>query len=386
MARILVIDDEKSIRNTLREILEYEKFMIEEAADGMEAVARVKEQYFDVILCDIKMPRMDGMEALDQLLMLSDAPVIMISGHGTIETAVQAIKKGAYDYIAKPLDLNRLLVTIRNALDKATLLDETRRLRRQVDQRYRMVGESPAIMAVREMISKVAPTDARVLISGANGTGKELVARYIHELSKRADGPFIEVNCAAIPSELIESQLFGHEKGSFTSAVKQHKGAFESADGGTLFLDEIGDMSLAAQAKVLRALQESKITRVGGEKEIPVDVRVVVATNKNLKEEIQLKRFREDLYHRLSVIIIHVPSLKDRPDDIPLLTGYFIEEFCESQGKPVMEISPEAIGELKKLNWTGNIRELRNVVERLVILCPDTIKAEDIRRYAAPLF
>jgi len=386
MARILVIDDEKSIRNTLREILEYEKYMVEDAADGMDGIARAKEQYFDVILCDIKMPRMDGLEALDQLLMVSDAPVIMISGHGTIETAVQAIKKGAYDYISKPLDLNRLLVTIRNALDKASLIDETRRLRRKVEQRYRMVGESPVMESVREMISKVAPTDARVLITGANGTGKELVARHIHELSKRVDGPFVEVNCAAIPSELIESQLFGHEKGSFTSAVKQHKGAFESADGGTLFLDEIGDMSLAAQAKVLRALQENKITRVGGEKEIPVDVRVVVATNKNLKEEIQRKRFREDLYHRLSVIIIEVPSLKDRQDDIPLLAGYFIEEFCEAQGKPSMNITPEAIGELRKLSWTGNIRELRNVVERLVILCGDPIQAEDILKYAAPLF
>lgn len=386
MSRILVIDDEKSIRNTLREILEYEKFMVEDAADGFEGIARVKEQYFDVILCDIKMPRMDGMEALEQLLVLSDAPVIMISGHGTIETAVQAIKKGAYDYIAKPLDLNRLLVTIRNALDKATLINETRRLRRQVEQRYRMVGESQAILSVREMIGKVAPTDARVLITGANGTGKELVASHIHELSKCADGPFIEVNCAAIPSELIESQLFGHEKGSFTSAVKQHKGAFESADGGTLFLDEIGDMSLAAQAKVLRALQENKITRVGGEKDIPVDVRVVVATNKNLKEEIQRKSFREDLYHRLSVIIIEVPALKDRPEDIPLLTGYFIEEFCESQGKQLMEITPEAIEELKQFKWTGNIRELRNVVERLVILCQDNIQAEDIKRYVVPLF
>lgn len=386
MARILVIDDEKSIRNTLREILEYEKFMVEDAADGVEGIAKIREQYFDVILCDIKMPRMDGMEALDNLLVLTDAPVIMISGHGTIETAVEAIKKGAYDYIAKPLDLNRLMVTIRNALDKATLMDETRRLRRKVEQRYRMVGESQAILAVREMIGKVAATDARILIMGANGTGKELVARHIHELSKRAEGPFIEVNCAAIPSELIESQLFGHEKGSFTSAIKQHKGAFESADGGTLFLDEIGDMSLAAQAKVLRALQENKITRVGGEKEIPVDVRVVVATNKNLKEEIQRKQFREDMYHRLSVIIIEVPSLKDRLEDILLLTGYFIEEFCETQGKPLMRITPEAIEELKQFNWTGNIRELRNVVERLVILCGDPIQAEDIRRYVVPLF
>ena len=386
MARILVIDDEKSIRNTLREILEYEKFMIEDAADGKEGIEKAREQFFDVILCDIKMPKMDGLEVLDQLLIISDAPVIMISGHGTIETAVEAIKKGAYDYIAKPLDLNRLLVTIRNALDKANLMDETRRLRSKVEQRYKMVGESDAMIAVKEMIGKIAPTDARVLISGANGTGKELVARHIHELSTRCDGPFVEVNCAAIPSELIESQLFGHEKGSFTSAVKQHKGAFESADGGTLFLDEIGDMSLAAQAKVLRALQENKITRVGGEKEIPVDVRVVAATNKNLKEEINRKTFREDLYHRLSVIIIQVPSLKNRLDDIPLLVDNFINEFCEAQGKQAMTITPEAIGELQKFNWTGNIRELRNVVERLVILCADPIQVEDIGRYAAPLF
>jgi len=386
MARILVIDDEKSIRNTLREILEYEKFMVEDAADGKEAIEKAREQFFDVILCDIKMPKMDGLEVLDQLLIISDAPVIMISGHGTIETAVDAIKKGAYDYIAKPLDLNRLLVTIRNALDKASLMDETRRLRKKVEQRYQMVGDSEAMIEVKEMIGKVAPTDARVLISGANGTGKELVARHLHELSTRCDEPFVEVNCAAIPSELIESQLFGHEKGSFTSAVKQHKGAFESADGGTIFLDEIGDMSLAAQAKVLRVLQENKITRVGGEKEIPVNVRVITATNKNLKEEIECKTFREDLYHRLSVIIIHVPPLKNRPDDIPLLVDYFLNEFCEAQGKPVMTVTPEAIGELQKFNWTGNIRELRNVVERLVILCGDPVQAEDIRRYAAPLF
>ncbi len=386
MARILVIDDEKSIRNTLREILEYEKFMVEDAADGKEAIEKAREQFFDVILCDIKMPKMDGLEVLDQLLIISDAPVIMISGHGTIETAVEAIKKGAYDYIAKPLDLNRLLVTIRNALDKASLMDETRRLRKKVEQRYQMVGDSEAIIEVKEMIGKVAPTDARVLISGANGTGKELVARHIHELSTRCDEPFVEVNCAAIPSELIESQLFGHEKGSFTSAVKQHKGAFESADGGTIFLDEIGDMSLAAQAKVLRVLQENKITRVGGEKEIPVNVRVITATNKNLKEEIERKTFREDLYHRLSVIIIHVPPLKNRSDDIPLLVDYFLNEFCEVQGKPVMTVTPEAIGELQKFNWTGNIRELRNVVERLVILCGDPVQAGDIRRYAAPLF
>ncbi|TSA25255.1 MAG: sigma-54-dependent Fis family transcriptional regulator [Bacteroidetes bacterium] len=386
MARILVIDDEKSIRNTLREILEYEKFMVEDAADGVEGIVKAREQYFDAILCDIKMPKMDGLEVLDQLQAVSDAPVIMISGHGTIETAVQALKKGAYDYIAKPLDLNRLLVTIRNALDKASLLDETRRLRRKVEQRYRMIGESESMQSIRELIGKVASTDARVLITGSNGTGKELVARQLHALSKRAEGPFVEVNCAAIPSELIESQLFGHEKGSFTSAVKQHKGAFESADGGSLFLDEIGDMSLAAQAKVLRALQENKITRVGGEKEIPVDVRVITATNKNLKEEIQRKTFREDLYHRLSVIIIDVPPLKNRQEDIPLLTAHFIEEFCEAQGKPVMEITPEALDALKQINWTGNIRELRNVVERLVILCNDPIRAEDIQRYATPLF
>ena len=386
MARILVIDDEKSIRNTLREILEYEKFLVEDAADGPEALSKVKEQYFDVILCDIKMPRMDGLEVLDQLLSFSDAPVIMISGHGTIETAVEAIKKGAYDYIAKPLDLNRLLVTLRNAMDRANLADEARRLRKKVDLRYEIVGSSEAINRVKELIAKVAPTDARVLITGANGTGKELVARQIHGLSPRANAPFVEVNCAAIPSELIESQLFGHEKGSFTSAVKQHRGAFETANGGTLFLDEIGDMSLAAQAKVLRALQENKITRVGGEKEIPVNVRVVTATNKNLKEEIGQRTFREDLYHRLSVIIIDVPPLKDRTGDIPLLAMHFINEFCEAQGKSAMTISQDALEELNSITWSGNIRELRNVVERLVILCQDPIRVEDVRRYAMPLF
>jgi DNA-binding NtrC family response regulator len=359
---------------------------VEDAADGPEALSKVKEQYFDVILCDIKMPRMDGLEVLDQLLSFSDAPVIMISGHGTIETAVEAIKKGAYDYIAKPLDLNRLLVTLRNAMDRANLADEARRLRKKVDLRYEIVGSSEAISRVKELIAKVAPTDARVLITGANGTGKELVARQIHGLSPRANAPFVEVNCAAIPSELIESQLFGHEKGSFTSAVKQHRGAFETANGGTLFLDEIGDMSLAAQAKVLRALQENKITRVGGEKEIPVNVRVVTATNKNLKEEIGQRTFREDLYHRLSVIIIDVPPLKDRTGDIPLLAMHFINEFCEAQGKSAMTISREALEELNSITWSGNIRELRNVVERLVILCQDPIRVEDVRRYAMPLF
>lgn len=382
MARILVIDDEASIRNTLREILEYEKFQVEEARNGHEAVELAKAQYFDAVLCDIKMPGMDGLEVLEQLLVLTDAPVIMISGHGTIDTAVKAIKLGAYDYIAKPLDLNRLLVTIRNALDKSNLQQEATRLRKQVEHRYEMVGESDAIREVKEMIRKVAPTEASVLITGANGTGKELVARQVHALSRRADGPFVEVNCAAIPSELIESQLFGHEKGSFTSAVKQFKGAFERADGGTLFLDEIGDMSLDAQAKVLRALQEHRITRVGGDREIQVDVRVVAATNKNVREEIQEKRFREDLYHRLSVIIIHLPLLKDREGDIPILVRRFLEGFCTASGKPVREITEEAMERLTTLPWSGNIRELKNVIERLVILCPGPIGADEVKKYA----
>jgi two-component system nitrogen regulation response regulator NtrX len=385
MAKILVIDDEKSIRNTLREILGYEKFIVDDAADGMEGNAKVKEQNYDVILCDIKMPKMDGMEVLSQLLQLTEVPIIMISGHGTIETAVEALKKGAYDYIAKPLDLNRLLVTIRNAVDRVNLVNEARMLRRKVNKAYDIIGESEAIRDVRNMIAKVAPSDARVLITGDNGTGKELVARWLHALSSRSGGPFIEVNCAAIPPELIESQLFGHEKGSFTSAVKQHKGDFEQAHGGTIFLDEIGDMSLSAQSKVLRALQENKIMRVGGEKEIPVDVRVFAASNKNLREEIVNKTFREDLYHRISVIIIDVPPLTRRIDDIPLLVEHFLTEFAQSMGKAKAQITPEALEALQKLPWSGNIRELRNVTERLVILCDAAITAEDVGKYAMPM-
>ncbi|MBU2650756.1 MAG: sigma-54 dependent transcriptional regulator [Bacteroidetes bacterium] len=381
MSRILVVDDEPSIRNTLRDILEYEKYEVDDAADGKEALEKVGAGVFDVILLDIKMPRMDGLEVLDQLLPRSDAPVIMISGHGTIETAVEAIKKGAYDYIAKPLDLNRLLITIRNALDRSSLISETRSLRKKVSKTYEMIGESEAMLNIREMIEKVAPTNARVLITGENGTGKELVARWLHEKSTRSGGPFVEVNCAAIPSELIESKLFGHEKGSFTSAIKQRKGDFEQADGGTLFLDEIGDMSLSAQAKVLRALQENKIMRVGGEKDIPVDVRVIAATNKNLEKEIKAGNFREDLYHRLSVILINVPPLRDRKDDISLLTRYFIEKACSEQGKAIMDINEDALKELSELPWTGNIRELQNVVERLTILCDSPIGGEDVRRF-----
>lgn len=381
MSRILIIDDEKSIRSTLKEILEYEKYQVDEAADGMEGLKRVNEERYDVILCDIKMPRMDGMEVLVQVMKMTDAPVIMISGHGTIETAVEAIKAGAYDYIAKPPDLNRLLVTLRNALARKDLLDETRNLRKKIETNYTMIGESQAIQQIRQLIEKVAPTEARVLITGESGTGKELVARHLHALSQRSNGPFVEVNCAAIPTELIESNLFGHEKGSFTSAIKQHKGDFEQANGGTLFLDEIGDMSLSAQSKVLRALQEKKITRVGGEKEIMVDVRVISATNKNIREEILNKTFREDLYHRLSVIIIDVPALSKRIDDIPLLVQYFIVEFCAGMGKAPKEITEEAIEELKTIPWTGNVRELKNVVERLVILSDGAITLEEVKRY-----
>ncbi|MEI8007176.1 MAG: sigma-54 dependent transcriptional regulator [Bacteroidota bacterium] len=386
MPRILVIDDEQSILSTLREILEYEKFRVDEAKDGTEGLKLAREHHYDAILCDIKMPKMDGIEVLSQLLSFSETPVIMISGHGTIETAVEAIRKGAYDYIAKPLDLNRLLVTLRNAMDKGRLLDETKQLRRKVGMNYEMVGESEAMKGIQEMIRKVAPTDARVLITGENGTGKELVARHIHALSNRADGPFVEVNCAAIPSELIESNLFGHEKGSFTSAVKQHKGDFEQADGGTIFLDEIGDMSLSAQSKVLRVLQDNKITRVGGEKEISVDVRVIAATNKNLKEEVLNKNFREDLYHRLSVIIIDVPPLSKRVEDINLLVRHFIAQACNQQGKPLLEVEQDSLDELGRMKWTGNIRELKNVAERLVILCEGSVKSDDIRRYASPLY
>ncbi|HNQ83551.1 MAG TPA: sigma-54 dependent transcriptional regulator [Bacteroidales bacterium] len=385
MLKILVVDDERSIRNTLRDILTYEKYDVSDAESGIVALEMLRQSEFDVILLDIKMPQMDGMEVLDHILAEYEVPVIMISGHGTIETAVDAIKKGAYDYVAKPLDLNRLLITIRNALDKSRLMTETRSLKKRVSKKYEIIGETEVMNGIREMIDRVAPTHARVLITGDNGTGKELVARQLHEKSLRARGPFIEVNCAAIPSELIESNLFGHEKGSFTSAIKQRKGDFELATGGTIFLDEIGDMSLTAQAKVLRALQENKIMRVGGEKEIPVDVRVIAATNKNLKDEIAAGRFREDLYHRLSVILIHVPPLRERVDDIPVLAHYFMEEICAEQGKPLMFFTDEAFEELKMMKWTGNIRELRNVVERLIILCDKEITDSDVRRFAQPL-
>lgn len=381
MAKLLVIDDERSIRNTLREILEYEGYQMDDAPDGPTALQLAANEKYDVILCDIKMPQMDGIEVLDKLLAMHDTPVVMISGHGNIETAVDAIKRGAYDFISKPLDLNRLLITIRNALEKSTLVKETKVLKRKVSKTYEMVGESAPMKEIKNMIERVAPTDARVMITGGNGTGKELVARWLHELSNRSAGPFVEVNCAAIPGELIESVLFGHEKGSFTSAIKQRKGDFEQASGGTLFLDEIGDMSLAAQAKVLRALQENKIMRVGGEKEIPVDVRVIAATNKDLKVEIENKSFREDLYHRLSVILIHVPTLNERPDDIPLLANHFIADICESNGKPLMTFTPDALKQLQQKQWTGNIRQLRNVVERLAILCDNIITQEDVIKY-----
>lgn len=386
MPRILIIDDEKSIRRTLREILEYEAFKVDEAADGQEGLTMAQKEKYDVILTDIKMPKMDGIEVLDKLMAQNiDTPIVMISGHGNIETAVEAVKKGAFDFIAKPLDLNRLLVTIRNAMDKSVLVTETKVLKRKVSKTFDMIGDSKAIQQIKEMIDRVAPTDARVLITGENGTGKELVARWIHEKSNRASAPLIEVNCAAIPGELIESELFGHEKGAFTSAVAQRKGKFEQAEGGTLFLDEIGDMSLSAQAKVLRALQENKIARVGGEKEIKVNVRVIAATNKDLQKEIAAGNFREDLYHRLSVILIHVPSLNERKDDIPLLAEHFIRQVCEDHGMPQKSFTKDAIKELQKINWTGNIREFRNVVERLVILCDKSITDKDVIAYARPM-
>ncbi len=382
MPRILIIDDEKSVRQALREILDYEKFDVEDAPDGPSGLKLFSEMSFDLVLCDIKMPKMDGMEVLEKIQKIqNDVPVVMISGHGNIETAVDAIKKGAYDYISKPLDLNRLLVTVRNAMDKTSLVQETKILKKKIAGTKEMIGKSSSMNAIREMIEKVAPTDARVLIVGGNGTGKELVARSIHEKSQRASAPMVEVNCAAIPSELIESELFGHEKGSFTSAIKQRLGKFELAHNGTLFLDEIGDMSLSAQAKVLRALQEGKISRVGGEKEISVNVRVIAATNKDLKNEIANHTFREDLFHRLSVIVIDVPSLNDRKDDIPLIAQHFIQEISTEQGIAKKELSDEAIKELQKINWTGNIRELRNVIERLLILCDKKISAKDISTY-----
>lgn len=385
MAKILVIDDEAAIRRILKEILEHEQYQVDVAESAIEALPLVKDNEYDAILCDIKMPQMDGIEFLEEAKKISDAPIIMISGHGTIETAVDAIKKGAFDYIAKPPELNRLLITLRNALDKSKLMTETKALKKVVNRKYQMIGSSAPMKEIHNIIEKVAPTNARVLIEGENGTGKELVARQLHELSNRSFAPFIEVNCAAIPSELIESQLFGHEKGSFTSAIKMKKGDFELANNGTLFLDEIGDMSLSAQAKVLRALQENKITRVGGENEINVNVRIIAATNKNLKEEIQKGNFREDLYHRLSVIIINVPPLRDRLDDIPALIEYFVENISAEMGKAAPRFTKDAIEELQKYRWTGNIRELHNVIERLVILCGSEINGNDVRKYVQPL-
>jgi two-component system nitrogen regulation response regulator NtrX len=382
MPTILIADDEKAIRKTLREILEYENYKVDEAEDGQKAYDMAKDAEYDLILCDIKMPKMDGLEVLDKLKKEgNEAQIIMISGHGTVETAVDAVKKGAYDFISKPPDLNRLLITVRNALDKQNLVTETKILKRKVSKTREIIGDSPAIMKIKETIERVAPTDARVLITGENGTGKELVARWVHEKSNRAAGPMIEVNCAAMPGELIESELFGHEKGAFTSAIKQKLGKFELATGGTLFLDEIGDMSLSAQAKVLRALQESRITRVGGDKDILVDVRVVAATNKDLTKEIEAGNFRMDLYHRLSVILIHVPSLHERAEDIPQLADRFVREICEDYAIPKKVITPKALEELKIMRWDGNIRELRNVMERLVILSDQKITEEEVKSF-----
>ncbi|HEV8274053.1 MAG TPA: sigma-54 dependent transcriptional regulator [Chitinophagaceae bacterium] len=385
MADILIIDDEKAIRKALTEILSAEGYKTEEAGDGEEGLKKFKERSYDVVLCDIKMPKLDGIEFLQKATESNaDVPVIMISGHGNIETAVDAVKKGAFDYISKPPDLNRMLITIRNAMDRSSLVTETKVLKRKVNRVQEMIGESNPIKKIKETIEKVAPTEARILITGENGVGKELVARWVHEKSSRAAGQLVEVNCAAIPSELIESELFGHEKGSFTSAIKQRIGKFEQANGGTLFLDEIGDMSLNAQAKVLRALQEGKITRVGADKDINVDVRVIAATNKDLLKEVEEKRFRLDLYHRLGVIIIHVPSLNERKDDIPLLVDRFLSDICTDYGVAKKNIDDEALKLLQEYNWTGNIRELRNVVERLIILSGKTISTEDVKAYVVP--
>jgi DNA-binding NtrC family response regulator len=385
MAEILIIDDEKSIRNVLKDILGNEGFVVSEAADGEEGLEMFTNQNFDLILCDIKMPKLDGIEFLSAAMLLKpETPIIMISGHGNIETAVDAVKKGAYDYIAKPPDLNRLLITIRNALDKNSLVKETKRLKKTVSKVQEIIGTSEAIQKIKDTIEKVAPTDARVLITGENGTGKELVAHWLHEKSNRSNKPIIEVNCAAIPSELIESELFGHEKGSFTSAIKQRIGKFEQANGGTLFLDEIGDMSLSAQAKVLRALQEGKIARVGGDKEIAVDVRVIAATNKDLLAEVADKKFRLDLYHRLGVILIHVPSLNQRLNDIPALVEQFLIDIATDYRQLPKSIDKKAMEALLAHNWTGNIRELRNVIERLIILSGKTISVQDIRSYVLP--
>ncbi|WP_256005762.1 MULTISPECIES: sigma-54-dependent transcriptional regulator [Pedobacter] len=385
MARLLIIDDERAIRSTLREILEYENYEVEDIDNGIEGLELIKKKKFDLVLCDIKMNKMDGMEVLEQALAYSpDLPFIMISGHGTVETAIEASKKGAFDFISKPPDLNRLLITVRNALDRGTLVSETKVLKRKVSKTRDILGNSENIARIKDTIDRVAPTDARVLITGANGSGKELVARWLHEKSNRADYPLIEVNCAAIPSELIESELFGHEKGSFTSAVKQRIGKFELANGGTLFLDEIGDMSLSAQAKVLRALQEHKITRVGGEKELDVNVRVLAATNKDLLKEIEDGNFRMDLYHRLNVINIHVPPLNERVEDIPEIAQSFLEDICRDYGMPVKKINESAMAALQRLPWTGNVRELHNMIERLIILSDKTITEHDVIAFANP--
>ncbi len=382
MAKILIIDDEKAIRRSIREILEFEKHQVEEAEDGQMGLNMALKNAYDVVLSDIKMPKLDGTELLQKVMEAGlDTSVIMMSGHGTIETAVEAVKTGAYDYLSKPIDLNRLLVAIRNAVEKNTLVTETKILKKKSGKLTAMIGESAGIQHIRDLIEKVAPTEAKVLITGSNGSGKELVARLLHEKSNRSFGPLIEVNCAAIPSELIESELFGHEKGSFTSAVATRKGKFELAEGGTLFLDEIGDMSLSAQAKVLRALQENKITRVGGDKEIKVNVRVVAATNKDLQKEIQKENFREDLFHRLSVIPLHVPSLDDRKEDIPLLAEYFLDNICTEMGMGRKKIKVEAIQLLQNKSWTGNIRQFRNVIERLIILGGKEISAEDVKQF-----
>ncbi|MEM8890682.1 MAG: sigma-54 dependent transcriptional regulator [Bacteroidota bacterium] len=385
MAKILIIDDEEGIRMTLQEILEYEDYKIDTAADGEEGLAKILKNNYDAVICDIKMPNMNGMEVLEKSMeSKGDVPFIMISGHGDIETAVDATKKGAYDFLEKPPDLNRLLLTVRNALDKSELVVETKKLRRKVTKVRDIIGESPVMQKIQETINRVATTDARVLVTGSNGTGKELVARWIHEKSRRNTAPIVEVNCAAIPSELIESELFGHEKGSFTGAYKQRIGKFEQANGGTLFLDEIGDMSLSAQAKVLRALQENKITKIGSDKQISVDVRIVSATNKDLLSEIDKGNFREDLYHRLSVILVHVPALKDRRDDIPLIVSQFLKEISEEHSIPDLSITPGAMTQLQALEWTGNVRELHNVIERLSILSNGTIDEQDVLDYAVP--
>ncbi|WP_437919635.1 sigma-54-dependent transcriptional regulator [Sphingobacterium sp. LRF_L2] len=384
MTTILIIDDERPIRSSLRDILEYEDYKVLDVDNGLEGLELLKKEKIDLVLCDIKMNKMDGMEVLTAAQEIAEAPFIMISGHGNIETAVEAAKRGAYDFLEKPLDLNRLLITVRNALEKGTLVKETKVLKKKVSRTKEILGQSSGINLIKETIDRVAPTDARVLITGENGSGKELVARWLHEKSNRSSSSLVEVNCAAIPSELIESELFGHEKGSFTSAVKQRIGKFEQANGGTLFLDEIGDMSLSAQAKVLRALQENKITRVGGEKEIDVNVRVIAATNKDLLKEIENGNFRMDLYHRLSVILIHVPSLNERVDDIPVIASSFCEEVCSEYNIPTKEISDQAMKALQGLPWSGNIRELRNMIERLVILSDKKITDTEVHLYANP--